>query len=61
MRLWWLVAGDWSTALGIATIYTLRRFYILMRCTTISHFSFLIQAMLSNVIKGQHAHEPRKY
>ena len=25
---------------GIATIYTLRRFYMLMRRTTISHFSF---------------------
>ena len=27
---------------GIATIYTSRRFYIFMRRTTISHFSFLI-------------------
>jgi len=27
---------------GIATIYTPRRFYILMRRTNISHFSFLI-------------------
>ena len=26
-----------------------------MRRTTISHFSFLMQARLSNVIKGHHA------
>ena len=37
---------------GIAIIYTLRRFYILMRRTAISHFSFLIQAKLSSPIKG---------
>ena len=30
------------SAHGITTIYTLRRFYILMRRTIISHFSFLI-------------------
>ena len=30
------------SAHGIATIYTLRRFYIIMRRTIISHFSFLI-------------------
>ena len=44
---------------GIATIYTLRRFYILMRRTTISHFSFLIshsiRALLT--INGQYARE----
>ena len=34
-------------------IYTPRRFYIFMRRTTISHFSFLISH--SNVIKGRHA------
>ena len=43
------------SAHGIAIIYTLRRFYIFMRRTNISHFSFLIQSRLSNVIKGQHA------
>ena len=37
---------------GIVTIYTLRRFHIFMRRTTISYFSFLIQAKLSNGIKG---------
>ena len=36
-------------------IYTPRRFYIFMRRTTISHFAFLIQTRLSNVIKGRHA------
>ena len=40
---------------GIAIIYTPRRFYIFMRRTTISHFSFLIQSRLSTAIKGQHA------
>ena len=38
-----------------STIKILRRFYIFMRRTTISHFSFLIsliQARLSNVIMG---------
>ncbi len=38
----WLVARDWIPPSGIATIYTLRRFYLFMRRTTISHFSFLI-------------------
>ena len=40
---------------GIAVIYTLRRFYIFMCRTTISHFSFLIQVRLLIVIKGQYA------
>ena len=40
---------------GIAVIYTLRRFYIFMCRTIISHFSFLIQVRLSIVIKGQYA------
>ena len=35
-----------------SAIKILRRFYIFMRRTTISHFSFLIQARLSNVIMG---------
>ena len=39
---------------GIAAIDTPRRFYIFMCRITISHFSFLIQAKLANVIKGQH-------
>ena len=38
----WLVTGDYIPPSGIATIYTLRRFYIFMRRTIISHFSFLI-------------------
>ena len=37
---WWLVTG--IPAHSIAIIYTSRRFYIFMRRTTISHFSFLI-------------------
>ena len=47
---------------GIATIYTLRRFHIFMRRTTISHFAFLIsnfcffiQAKLSSGIEERHA------
>ncbi len=36
-----------------------RRFYILMRRTTISHFSFLMQAKLSNRSKGRYA--PQAY
>ena len=36
------MARDWIPPSGIATIYTLRRFYLFMRRTTISHFSFLI-------------------
>ena len=35
-----------------SAIKILRRFHIFMRRTTISHFSFLIQARLSNVIMG---------
>ena len=34
-----------------------RRFYILMRRTTISHFSFLMQAKLSNRSKGRYAQQ----
>ena len=35
-----LVTGDYIPSSGIAIIYTSRRFYSLMRRTTISHFSF---------------------
>lgn len=34
-----------------------QRFYILMRRTTISHFSFLMQAKLSNRSKGRYAQQ----
>ena len=33
LRDWWLVTGDYIPPSGIATIYTLRRFYIFMRRT----------------------------
>ncbi len=36
------MTGDLNTAFGHRQIYTPRRFYIFMRRTTISHFSFLI-------------------
>ena len=43
-KLRWASGGSWLVTVmllwGIATIYTLRRFYMLMRRTTISHFSF---------------------
>lgn len=39
---------------GIATIYTLHRFYMLMHRTTISHFSF--KRCLQTESKGEPSH-----
>ncbi len=36
---WRLVASHFNPSSGIAVIHTLRRFYIFMHRTTISHFS----------------------
>ena len=59
MSLWWLVAGDLNTTLGHR--HDLYSALLLYSYAPHHHFSFLIQAKLSNVIKGQHAHEPRKH
>ena len=51
---WWLVTGDYIPPSGIATIYTLRRFYIFMRRT--NPFEPLEPAEpLSHAIKGRSA------
>ena len=39
---WQLVASHLNSS-GIAVIHTLRRFYIFMHRTTISHFSLIFQ------------------
>ena len=45
---------------GIAIIYTLRRFYILMRRTAISHFSFLISHSSKAFIPSQGGSTPHR-
>jgi len=46
------------SAHGIAIIYTLRRFYIFMRRTNISHFSFLISHSIEAFKRNQGAARP---
>ena len=45
---------------GIAIIYTFRRFYILMRRTAISHFSFLISHSSKAFIPSQGGSTPHR-
>ena len=59
MSLWWHVTGDLNTALGHR--HDLYSAPLLYAYAPRHHFAFLIQAELSNAIKGQHAHEPRKH
>ena len=52
------VTSDWNTTSGHRPIYTPRRFHILMRRTTISHFSFLISHSSEAFKRNQGAIRP---
>lgn len=54
---WRLVASHFNPSSGIAVIHTLRRFYIFMHRTTISHFS--CKQGFPTQSRGQHSHGPR--
>ena len=54
----WLVAGDLNTTWGHR--YDLYSAALLYSYAPHHHFAFLIQAELSNTIKEQHAHGPRR-
>ena len=59
IRDWGLgVTGDLIQPTGIIMIYTPRRFYIFMRRTTISHFSFLISHSNEAFKRNQGAARP---
>jgi len=52
------VTGDLNATFGHCPIYTPRRFYIFMRRTTISHFSFLISHSIEAFIHNQGVARP---
>lgn len=54
---WRLVASRFNPSSGITVIHTLRRFYIFMHRTTISHFS--CKQGFPTQSRGQHSHGPR--